>query len=100
MSITGEENGPPNKVGVAVTDIMCGTLALNGILTALIERNETGKGQIVKANLMETQLSFLSNVAVSALNTPNVPKRYGSAHESIVPYVGERAKRASRSKHP
>ena len=87
MSITGMEDGPPNKVGVAVTDIASGLMAANGVLTALVERNENGgRGCFLSASLMETQLSFLTSVALNALNTDSVPKRYGSAHESLVPY--------------
>jgi len=84
MSITGEDT--PCKVGVAITDIATGMLANSAILAALLERHETGNGSYISTSLMETQLSFLSNVAVSALNTDNVPKMYGSAHESLVPY--------------
>jgi len=86
LSITGERDGDPSKVGVAITDVATGMLACNGILTAIIERNATGLGSYVSTSLMETQLSFLTNIAASALNSEKVPLRHGSAHESLVPY--------------
>lgn len=98
MSITGDENGGPAKVGVAITDVLTGSLAYGGILTALYERNRTGRGQKIDVSLMETQLAGLVNIASSALNSaPNQPppKRWGTAHESIVPYQTFRCKPAS-----
>jgi len=87
MSITGDRR--PSKVGVAITDVLTGSLANNGILAALHERERTGKGQRIDTSLMETQLASLVNIASSSLNalpgTPP-PKRWGTAHESIVPY--------------
>ena len=89
MSITGDEHGDPAKVGVASTDVLTGTLAQSGILSALYQRERTGFGMKVDVSLMETQLSGLVNVASHVLNAPPgtaEPKRWGSAHESIVPY--------------
>ena len=89
MSITGDEHGNPAKVGVAITDVLTGTLAYGGIVSALHERDRTGVGQRVDVSLMETQLASLVNIASSALNSPPntpPPKRWGTAHESIVPY--------------
>lgn len=100
MSITGDENGKPAKVGVASSDVLTGTLAQSGILTALYARDRTGVGQKVDVSLMESQLAGLVNIASSALNAapivtgdgsspsmpPPPPKRWGTAHESIVPY--------------
>lgn len=89
MDITGEEEGPPVKVGVAQTDLLTGTLANSGILSALYEREKTGVGKRVEVSLMETQLAGLVNIASSTLNSsPNddEPKRWGTAHASIVPY--------------
>lgn len=89
MSITGDEGGAPAKVGVAQTDILTGTLAQSGILSALYERERTGLGRRVDVSLMETQLAGLVNIASNVLNGPEgtpEPKRWGSAHESIVPY--------------
>jgi len=88
MSITGDEDGPPAKVGVASTDILTGTLAQSGILSALYARERTGVGQKVDVSLMESQLAGLVNIASSSLNSTDSPppKRWGTAHESIVPY--------------
>jgi succinate--hydroxymethylglutarate CoA-transferase len=95
MSITGDEKGDPAKVGVASTDILTGTLAQSGILSALYERERTGLGRKVEVSLMETQLAGLVNIASNVLNGPEgtpEPKRWGSAHESIVPYQAFRCK--------
>jgi crotonobetainyl-CoA:carnitine CoA-transferase CaiB-like acyl-CoA transferase len=91
MSITGDEHGDPARVGVASTDVLTGTLAQSGILSALYERSRTGYGMKVDVSLMETQLSGLVNIASNVLNAPfgtppPPPKRWGSARESIVPY--------------
>ncbi len=89
MSITGEEEGKPVKVGVASTDVLTGTLAQSGVLAALYERERTGMGKKVDVSLMETQLAGLVNIASNVLNAPKgspEPKKWGSAHESIVPY--------------
>lgn len=89
MSITGSEEEPA-KVGVASTDILTGTLAYSGIMTALYQRQQTAEGSKVDVSLMETQLASLVNIASSALNTTDEtwprPKRWGTAHESVVPY--------------
>jgi len=95
MSITGDEDGDPAKVGVASTDILTGTLAQSGILSALYQRERTGLGMKVDVSLMETQLSGLVNIASNVLNGPDgtpEPKRWGSAHESIVPYQAFKCK--------
>lgn len=95
MSITGDEHGDPARVGVASTDVLTGTLAQSGILSALYDRSRTGYGMKVDVSLMETQLSGLVNIASNVLNAPfgtppslppPPPQRWGSAHESIVPY--------------
>jgi succinate---hydroxymethylglutarate CoA-transferase len=89
LSITGNEDGPPAKVGVALTDVLTGTLAQSGILSALYARQQTGRGQKVDVSLMESQLAGLVNIASSSLNSPkgaSAPKRWGTAHQSIVPY--------------
>jgi crotonobetainyl-CoA:carnitine CoA-transferase CaiB-like acyl-CoA transferase len=88
MAITGYESQAPAKVGVALTDVLTGSLAQGGILAALHERHSTGCGKKVETSLMETQLAALVNIASSTLNTPSdVPnKRWGTSHPSIVPY--------------
>ncbi|KAF9434938.1 hypothetical protein BGZ76_007157 [Entomortierella beljakovae] len=86
MYITGEENGPPVKVGVAVTDLTTGLYAHGGILAALFARNRTGLGQHVDCSLLESQVATLANIGSSFLIAGKEAKRMGTAHPSIVPY--------------
>jgi formyl-CoA transferase len=92
MSITGEPEGEPMKVGVAVADLFAGQNAVIAILSALQARNITGEGQYLDISLFESQLGWLANVASSFLISGNLPKRYGNAHANIVPYQSFRAK--------
>ncbi len=86
MSITGEPDGEPMKVGVAVADLFAGQNAVIAILAALQARAQTGKGQHLDISLFDSQLSMLANVASNYLVSGNLPKRYGNAHANIVPY--------------
>lgn len=86
MSITGPESGEPSKVGVALIDVLTGMNALTGILLALHERERTGRGDIVRVDLMSSLLSGLVNQASSTLATGIAPGRSGNAHPSITPY--------------
>jgi crotonobetainyl-CoA:carnitine CoA-transferase CaiB-like acyl-CoA transferase len=86
MSITGERDGPPSKVGVALVDVLSGLHAAVGILAALDERHRTGSGRRLEVSLLESGLSSLVNVAQAALVTGQEARRYGNAHPSIVPY--------------
>lgn len=86
MSITGEPDGQPMKVGVAIADIMAGMFACNAILAALHSREQTGQGQHIDISLFESQLAWLANVGQNYLVSGNPPKRYGNAHANIVPY--------------
>jgi crotonobetainyl-CoA:carnitine CoA-transferase CaiB-like acyl-CoA transferase len=86
MSITGERDGPPLKVGVAITDIVSGLFAAVAILAALQARERTGAGQHVDLSLFDCGIAALANVASSFLVTGDVPSRWGNAHASIVPY--------------
>jgi crotonobetainyl-CoA:carnitine CoA-transferase CaiB-like acyl-CoA transferase len=86
MAITGEPDGEPMKVGVAVVDVLAGTTAAVGILAALRKRDETGVGDRLEVPLLDTALAGLVNVASNALITNEEPARYGNAHSSIVPY--------------
>ena len=86
MSITGEANGPPMKVGVALSDILTGLYACNGILAALHQRGQTGRGQHIETALLDVQVATLANQAASFLATGYNPRRFGNAHPSIVPY--------------
>lgn len=86
MGITGEEGGGPVKVGVAITDVLTGVSAVGAILAALHARERTGCGQKIDLSLLETQVAALINIASSYLISGKMPRRWGAAHESIVPY--------------
>ncbi|XP_019932889.3 succinate--hydroxymethylglutarate CoA-transferase [Aedes albopictus] len=86
LHITGSENGPPSKVGVAITDIATGLYAHGAILAALLQRTKTNRGQKIDVNLLSTQVACLINVASNYLNAGKEARRWGTAHESIVPY--------------
>ncbi len=86
MSISGPEDGPPSKVGVAIVDVMAGMHAAVAILAALQHRNQSGEGQYIDISLLDTQLSWLVNVGQSHLVTGGPPGRYGNGHPTIVPY--------------
>jgi formyl-CoA transferase len=86
MSITGEVDGEPMKVGVAVVDITTALFASNAILAALHARERTGRGQRIDAALMSSAVAWLANVGSSYLVSGEMPQRYGNAHATIVPY--------------
>ncbi|KZF19718.1 CAIB/BAIF family protein [Xylona heveae TC161] len=87
MHITGSRDGPPVKVGVAVTDLTTGLYTSNSILAALLGRIRTGKGQHIDVALSDCQVATLSNLASSALISGKKDSgRWGTAHPSIVPY--------------
>lgn len=86
MSITGEKDGDPMKVGVAVVDVMTGMYAVSGILSALIYREKTGIGQHIDVSLFDTQLAFLANQGMNYLISGKSPSRLGNQHPNIVPY--------------
>ncbi|MEP6471651.1 MAG: CoA transferase, partial [Acidobacteriota bacterium] len=86
MAITGSEEGGPTKVGVAVSDLFAGCFALAGILALLRERESTGRGGHVEADLFSSTLAALINVAQTSLVTGVEAKRFGNAHPQIVPY--------------
>lgn len=90
MSITGQPDGHPGegpqKVGVALTDILTGLYATTGILAALMKTRETGKGQHIDVALLDVQVACLANQAMNYLVSNNVPQRIGNAHPNIVPY--------------
>ncbi len=92
MSITGEPDGPPMKVGVALIDVLTGWAAVSGILAALLEREKSGLGQHLDLSLFEVGLMSLVNQAQSYLVTGVPPKRLGNAHPQIVPYQAFEAK--------
>jgi crotonobetainyl-CoA:carnitine CoA-transferase CaiB-like acyl-CoA transferase len=89
MSVTGERDdlgGGPQKVGVAVADLMCGMYATVGILAALRHAEKTGEGQQVDMALLDTQVAMLANLGANYLVSGTVPGRAGNAHQNIVPY--------------
>ncbi|MGH8919567.1 MAG: CaiB/BaiF CoA transferase family protein, partial [Actinomycetes bacterium] len=86
MSVTGEADGPPVRVGVSSADLGAGMWAVIGILAALHSREVTGRGQWVDISLLDGQIAWLSYVAAGYFATGLTPGRYGSAHPTIVPY--------------
>jgi formyl-CoA transferase len=94
MSITGEPDGEPMKVGVAVADLFAGQNAVIAILAALQARTQTGKGQFLDISLFDSQVAMLANVASNFLISGNLSKRYGNAHANIVPYQSFQASNA------
>jgi crotonobetainyl-CoA:carnitine CoA-transferase CaiB-like acyl-CoA transferase len=82
MSITGPEEGPPYKVGVALVDVLTGLHAAAGVLAAL----HSGEGARIEVPLLDSGLAGLVNVAQNALVTRTEPERHGNAHPNIVPY--------------
>lgn len=86
MSLTGEPDGQPMKVGVAIADVVCGLYAANAIQAALLERHESGLGQHIDLSLLDTQVSWLVNEGLNYLVSGETPKRRGNQHPNIVPY--------------
>jgi crotonobetainyl-CoA:carnitine CoA-transferase CaiB-like acyl-CoA transferase len=91
MSVTGESDGRPLKVGAALIDMICGLYASTAVLAALHARTETGLGQRVHVSLMDSALAALLNQASGFLNAGVVPGRLGNRHPSITPYETFRA---------
>jgi formyl-CoA transferase len=94
MSITGPEEGPPMKVGVAIVDITAGLYAAVAILSALHERVQSRQGQYVDISLLDAQVAWLANVGSNYLVSGQRPNRFGNAHPNIVPYESFLAKDA------
>ena len=86
MSITGEKGGEPQKLGVAIADLVTGLNAVIAIQAALAEREQTGRGRHIDMALMDACVSILANQGSSYLNTGVSPVRIGNAHPAIVPY--------------
>jgi crotonobetainyl-CoA:carnitine CoA-transferase CaiB-like acyl-CoA transferase len=86
MSVTGEDDRPPVRVGVSLIDLGTGVWAALGVLAALYERERTGAGRTLEVSLYETALSLLSYQLVGYLGTGVVPGREGSAFSQIAPY--------------
>jgi len=89
MSITGapdEQGGGPQKVGVAIADIMAGMYAATAVLAALNVRALSGKGQLIDVPLFDSQVAWLANQNMNYLVGGSVPTRMGTAHPNLVPY--------------
>jgi crotonobetainyl-CoA:carnitine CoA-transferase CaiB-like acyl-CoA transferase len=86
MSITGQPEGEPQRVGVAVTDLFSGLYAVIGILAALRERDRTGRGQHLDIALLDCATAMLANQAMNFFATGEAPGRTGNGHPNIVPY--------------
>ncbi|XP_035513188.1 succinate--hydroxymethylglutarate CoA-transferase [Morone saxatilis] len=86
MHITGPEDGDPVRPGVAMTDLATGLYAHGAVMAALLQRHKTGRGVHIDCNLLSSQVSCLSHIAANYLNAGKEARRWGTAHESIVPY--------------
>ncbi|MGI8314164.1 CaiB/BaiF CoA transferase family protein [Halobacillus mangrovi] len=86
MSITGDADSGPQKLGVAITDILTGLYACIGVQAALLEKGQSGKGQKIDLSLYDSAVSSLINIGSNFLMTGQVPERLGNHHANIVPY--------------
>jgi|TARA_B100000029_G_C17607988_1_gene968143 succinate--hydroxymethylglutarate CoA-transferase len=86
MNITGESDGDPMKLGVAIVDLCTGLYALSTILGAINARHSSGLGQSIEVSLYDTGVSLLANVASNFLISGKTAGRYGNGHPNIVPY--------------
>jgi formyl-CoA transferase/CoA:oxalate CoA-transferase len=86
MSVTGESDGPPVRVGLSLIDLGTGVWAALGVVSALYDRERTGVGRTLELSLYETALSLLSTQLVGYLGSGNVPRRAGTAFPQIAPY--------------
>ena len=90
MSVTGERDGlpggGPQKVGVAIADLMTGMYSAVAVMAALWERNASGSGQHIDMALLDTQIAWLANQNLNYLVSGEVPQRLGNAHPNITPY--------------
>nr|WP_246020139.1 CoA transferase [Lysinibacillus telephonicus] len=86
MSVTGDKDGEPMKVGIPIADILTSLYVVIGILSALRMRDITGKGQFIDISLLDVQISSLANVASSYLNGGFISKRLGNSHNNVAPY--------------
>ncbi len=86
MSVTGQPDGEPMKVGVAIADLMTGMYASSAILAALHHREKSGRGQYIDLALLDTQMAWLANQGLNYLTSGVAPGRLGNEHPNIVPY--------------
>ena len=86
MSITGEADGEPQKVGIAVSDIGAGMWAAFAVMTALHHRERTGEGQYIDISMLDAQIAWLTYQAAYYFANDEPPQRLGAAHPTLVPY--------------
>jgi succinate--hydroxymethylglutarate CoA-transferase len=86
MSITGERNGEPIKLGTSAFDLVCGQYAMGAVMTALFDRTQTGKGQLIETSLFEGEISFLVDAGMQYLTTGVSKGKWGSEHAQLAPY--------------
>ncbi len=86
MSLTGEPEGDPMKMGVSISDLSCGLWAANAVQAALLMRHRTGRGQWIDMSLLDCSVGLLANQAMSYLATGENPPRMGNAHAQVSAY--------------
>jgi formyl-CoA transferase/CoA:oxalate CoA-transferase len=86
MSITGDADGPPYRLGVAISDIVAGIFAAHGVVLALFARQRTGRGQLVDVGMLDATAALLTYQAGIYFATGGSPPRMGNRHPTIVPY--------------
>lgn len=86
MSVTGEPGRPPVRVGFSVVDLATGLYASLGVISALYNREKTGKGQYVETSLLESVVSLSNYLGQGVLATGEIPSRQGGSHPNLVPY--------------
>ncbi|MBV8074142.1 MAG: CoA transferase [Candidatus Eremiobacteraeota bacterium] len=91
MSITGEEGGAPVKIGVPMCDLVCALYGALAAVSALHERERTGRGQLIDVSLFEAGVSFAIYEAAKYFTTGEIPRRLGSAHQTNAPYQAVRS---------
>lgn len=91
MSITGERDCKPIKLGTSAFDLVCGQYAMGAIMTALFERERKGHGQLIETSLLEAEVTFLMDAAMEYLMTGNNRDKWGSGHAALVPYSAFKA---------
>ena len=86
MAITGPADGPPYKVGVAISDVVAGLFAATSVLAAVRNAERTGQGEYIDVALLDTSIAALVNIVSNVLVSGQPPRRYGNQHPNIVPY--------------
>ncbi len=86
MSVTGDPDSQPQKVGVALTDVLTGVYASTAILAALHQRSHTGQGQQIDLSLLDVATACMANQGLNYLSTGQAPRRLGNAHPNLAPY--------------